>query len=70
MLGAQDACRKLGIRMIDVHEQAAAMMANAYARLTGKAGLCSAASGPYDEPGDRRSACLCGLSTDHRHGRG
>ena len=39
MLGAQDACRKLGIRMIDVrHEQAAAMMANAYARLTGKAG--------------------------------
>ena len=47
MLGAQDACRKLGIRMIDVrHEQAAAMMANAYARLTGKAGVCSAASGP------------------------
>jgi acetolactate synthase-1/2/3 large subunit len=47
MLGAQDACRKLGIRMIDVrHEQAAAMMANAYARLTGKAGLCSTASGP------------------------
>src|SRR5262245_25940647 len=47
MLGAQDACRKLGIRMIDVrHEQAAAMMANAYARLTGKAGVCSTASGP------------------------
>ena len=47
MLGAQDACRKLGIRMIDVrHEQAAAMMGNAYARLTGKAGLCSTASGP------------------------
>ena len=47
MLGAQDTCRKLGIRMIDVrHEQAAAMMANAYARLTGKAGLCSTASGP------------------------
>jgi thiamine pyrophosphate-dependent acetolactate synthase large subunit-like protein len=47
MLGAQDTCRKLGIRMIDVrHEQAAAMMANAYARLTGKAGVCSAASGP------------------------
>ena len=47
MLGVQDTCRKLGIRMIDVrHEQAAAMMANAYARLTGKAGVCSAASGP------------------------
>src|SRR5207237_7250122 len=47
MLGAQDACRKLGMRMIDVrHEQAAAMMANAYARLTGKAGVCSTASGP------------------------
>src|SRR5437667_11032866 len=47
MLGAQDACRKLGMRMIDVrHEQAAAMMANAYARLTGKGGVCSTASGP------------------------
>jgi len=47
MLGAQDTCRKLGMRMIDVrHEQAAAMMANAYARLTGKAGVCSTASGP------------------------
>jgi thiamine pyrophosphate-dependent acetolactate synthase large subunit-like protein len=47
MLGAQDTCRKLGIRMIDVrHEQAAAMMANAYARVSGKAGVCSTASGP------------------------
>ena len=47
MLGAQDTCRKLGIRMIDVrHEQAAAMMANAYARVRGKAAVCSAASGP------------------------
>jgi acetolactate synthase-1/2/3 large subunit len=47
MLGAQDTCRKLGMRMIDVrHEQAAAMMGNAYARVTGKAGVCSAASGP------------------------
>lgn len=47
MLDAEDACRKHGIRMIDVrHEQAAAMMANAYARLSGKAGLCAAASGP------------------------
>jgi hypothetical protein len=32
--------------MIDVrHEQAAAMMANAYARLTGRADVCSTASG-------------------------
>jgi acetolactate synthase-1/2/3 large subunit len=47
MLGAQDTCRKLGMRMIDVrHEQAAVMMGNAYARVTGKAGVCSAASGP------------------------
>ena len=47
MLGAQDTCRKLGMRMIDVrHGQAAAMMANAYARVSGKAGVCSAASGP------------------------
>ncbi len=47
MLGTQDTCRKLGMRVIDVrHEQAAAMMANAYARVTGKAGVCSTASGP------------------------
>lgn len=47
MLDAEDACRKHGIRMIDVrHEQAAAMMANAYARVSGKPGLCAAASGP------------------------
>ncbi len=47
MLDAQDTCRKLGMRMISVrHEQAAAMMANAYARLSGKAGVCSTASGP------------------------
>jgi thiamine pyrophosphate-dependent acetolactate synthase large subunit-like protein len=47
MLDAQNTCRKLGMRMIDVrHEQAAAMMANAYARVSGKAGVCSAASGP------------------------
>ena len=45
MLGTQDTCRSLGMRVIDVrHEQAAAMMANAYARVTGKAGVCSTAS--------------------------
>lgn len=38
---------KLGIRTIDVrHEQAAAMAAHAYARATGKPGICLAASGP------------------------
>src|SRR5450432_4153159 len=36
-----------GIRAIDVrHEQAAAMMANAYARVRSRAGVCMAASGP------------------------
>lgn len=36
-----------GIRGIDVrHEQAAAMMAHAYARVTNKVGVCMAASGP------------------------
>ena len=57
MLGAQDTCRKLGIRMIHVrHELAAAMMANAYARLTGKAGLCSTASGPAGRSAARGNA--------------
>ena len=38
---------KLGIRCVDVrHEQAAAMMAHAYARTTGKPGVCVCASGP------------------------
>lgn len=36
-----------GVRAIDVrHEQAAAMMAQAYARVRGQAGVCMAASGP------------------------
>ncbi len=36
-----------GIRTIDVrHEQAAAMMAHAYARVSGKPGVCMACSGP------------------------
>ena len=38
---------KLDIRCVDVrHEQAAAMMAHAYARITGKPGVCMTASGP------------------------
>jgi len=38
---------KKGVRGIDVrHEQAAAMMAHAYARVTNKPGLCLGASGP------------------------
>lgn len=44
---AINSCIAEGIRMIDVrHEQAAAMMANAYARVRAKPGFCIAASGP------------------------
>jgi len=40
------ACRKAGIRLIDTHnEQAAAYMADAYARLTGRIGVCAVSSG-------------------------
>ena len=47
MLAAEKACEDEDIRMIDVrHEQAAAMMANAYARLRNRPGICMAASGP------------------------
>lgn len=38
---------RFGIRLIDVrHEQAAAMMAHAYSRVTGKVGVCMGAGGP------------------------
>jgi glyoxylate carboligase len=41
------AAHKLGVRCVDVrHEQAAAMAAHAYTRVTGKAGICITASGP------------------------
>jgi len=41
------ACQDFGIRTIDFrHEQAAAFAAHAYARVTGKPGVCTAASGP------------------------
>lgn len=47
MLGAEKACLDHGMRGIDVrHEQAAAMMAHAYARVTRKTGVCMACSGP------------------------
>lgn len=47
LLQAEGSCIGAGIRMIDVrHEQAAAMMAQAYARVTARPGLCMAASGP------------------------
>jgi acetolactate synthase-1/2/3 large subunit len=47
MLAAESACIEEGLRAIDVrHEQAAAMMANAYARLRNTVGVCMAASGP------------------------
>ena len=46
-LGAAQACIDAGISMIDTrHEQAAAMMAQAYARLRARPGVCMAASGP------------------------
>jgi acetolactate synthase-1/2/3 large subunit len=45
--GALSSCIAQGMRMIDVrHEQAAAFMAQAYARLRGKPALCMGASGP------------------------
>ncbi len=44
---AETSCAKEGIRPIDVrHEQAAALMAQAYSRLLQKPGVCMAASGP------------------------
>jgi acetolactate synthase-1/2/3 large subunit len=47
MLAAEAACIQEGIRSIDVrHEQAAAMMAHAYGRVSGKLGVCMACSGP------------------------
>ena len=47
MLAAESASINDGIRCIDVrHEQAAAMMAQAYSRLQQRPGVCMAASGP------------------------
>src|SRR5262245_4749492 len=47
MMLAEQSCVKEGIRPIDVrHEQAAALMAQAYSRLLQKPGVCMAASGP------------------------
>ncbi|HET9904619.1 MAG TPA: thiamine pyrophosphate-binding protein [Xanthobacteraceae bacterium] len=47
MIECEGFCRDLGIRMIDVrHEQAAAMMGNAWSRLTQRPSVCMAASGP------------------------
>jgi len=40
------ACRKTGIRLIDTHnEQAAAYIADAYGKLTGRVGVCAVSSG-------------------------
>ncbi len=40
-------CEDMGIKTVDFrHEQAAAFAAHAYARVTGKPGICTAASGP------------------------
>jgi len=47
MMLAETSCAREGIRPIDVrHEQAAALMAQAYSRLTQKPSVCMAASGP------------------------
>jgi len=47
MMLAEQSCVKEGIRPIDVrHEQAAALMAQAYSRLLQKPSVCMAASGP------------------------
>jgi thiamine pyrophosphate-dependent acetolactate synthase large subunit-like protein len=47
MIEAEAYCIKEGIRSIDVrHEQAAAMMAHAWGRVTRRIGVCMAASGP------------------------
>ncbi len=47
MIETASVAQRDGIRMIDVrHEQAAAMMAHAYARLRGVPGVCMACSGP------------------------
>jgi thiamine pyrophosphate-dependent acetolactate synthase large subunit-like protein len=47
ILDAGKACAAAGIRMIDVrHEQAAAMMAHAHARIRARPAVCMAASGP------------------------
>ncbi len=47
MILTEQSCIKEGIRPIDVrHEQAAAMMAQAYSRLRQTPGVCMAASGP------------------------
>ena len=47
MMLAETSCLKEGIRPIDVrHEQAAALMAQAYSRLLQKPAVCMAASGP------------------------
>jgi len=45
--GTAGSCLKLGMKGIYVrHEQAAAMMAHAYSRVTGKPGICITPSGP------------------------
>ena len=47
MMITENACLAHGMRGVDVrHEQAAAMMAHAYARLRNRPGVCMAASGP------------------------
>ncbi len=47
MLEVISECHRLGIKLVDVRdERAAAMMAHAYSRVTGKTGVFIAGSGP------------------------
>ena len=47
MVDVAGRCIEIGFRSVDVrHEQAAAMAAHAYSRVSGKPGVCFAASGP------------------------
>ena len=47
MLDVASRCKETGIRLIDCrHEQAAAMAAHAYSRVSGRHGVCFACSGP------------------------
>src|SRR5262245_1718539 len=47
MVDATNECGKLGMRMVDVrHEQAAVFMANAYARMLARPSICVSGAGP------------------------
>ena len=64
----QDAIRFISAR----HEQAAAMMADGYARVTGKPGICLTSTGPgaaNSMGGIGEAYCIFSSSDHHEHGR-